>query len=95
MDLTSKCRFCLGDHDSINVLSYLDGKIKLFAVLDKITGLEVSIPFFALAKFRVCLLVLFLNKNLISVPRITETASERVRVVFRQGPRDIFLPAGM
>lgn len=39
--MADKCRLCLGDHDSINVLSYLDGKTKLSAVLESITGILV------------------------------------------------------
>lgn len=46
MDIAAICRLCLGNHDSINVLSYLDGKTKLLTVLNHITGIIVRRRFF-------------------------------------------------
>lgn len=68
MDFTAICRLCLGNHDSINVLSYLDGKTKLLTVLDKITGLQVR------HLFLVCFEFVHLSPlSTVLVPGICET----------------------
>lgn len=41
--LVDRCRLCLGEHDCIHVLSYLDGKTKLLSVLNVIAGVQVSL----------------------------------------------------
>lgn len=40
-DYNQICRLCLSKHDSINVLSYLDGQTKLLRVMSSITGFAV------------------------------------------------------
>lgn len=82
--MANLCLFCLGPHDSINVLSYLDGKTKLNKVLGKIAGFEVGWYLFPFAIDLFCLKhSLFQYPNGVELPNnVCEACFDKARDIY-------------